>query len=67
VGPALRGREVHGRMPAAALGTVDEVGSGRYLPSTAVTQLAGAFGTWMGLSATELAWALPTLGAFPQG
>ena len=67
VGPALRGREVHGRMPAAALGTVDEVGSGRYLPSTAVTQLAGSFGTWMGLSASELAWALPTLGAFPQG
>jgi len=66
VGPALRGREMFGRMPAVALGTADDVGSGRYLPSTAVTQLAGAFGAWMGLSATELAWALPGLGTFPQ-
>jgi len=66
VGPALRGRELHGRMPAVALGTADDVGSGRYLPSTAVTQLAGALGAWMGLSASELAWALPGLAPFPS-
>jgi len=66
VGPALRGREIYGRMPAVALGTADDVGSGRTLPSTAVTQLAGALGAWMGLSATELAWALPGLETFPQ-
>ena len=64
VGPALRGREVHGRMPVVALGNLDEVGSGRLLPSTSVSQLAAALGRWMGLSESDLAWALPALPGF---
>ena len=64
VGPALRGREVHGRIPITALGTSDEVGSGRLLPTTSVTQLAAALGAWMGLEPAELAWALPELRHF---
>lgn len=64
VGPALRGREVHGRMPVAAIGTADEVGSGRLLPSTSVNQFAATLGRWMGLTEPELAWVLPGLSAF---
>jgi uncharacterized protein (DUF1501 family) len=64
-GGMVRGREIYGRMPIPALGTTDEVGSGRLLPSTGVTQLAARLGGWMGLSAAEQAWVLPNLAAFP--
>jgi len=66
VGPALRGREVHGRMPVTALGTADELGSGRLLPSTSVCQLAASLGRWMGLSEAELSWVLPDLPFFSE-
>lgn len=64
-GGMVRGREIYGRIPITALGTADEVGSGRLLPSTGVTQLAATLGGWMGLTPTERAWVLPNLGAFP--
>ena len=64
-GGMVRGREIYGRLPITALGTSEEVGSGRLLPSTAVTQLAARLAGWMGLSAAEQAWVLPNLGAFP--
>ena len=61
---AVRGREIYGQFPVTALGTAEDLGSGRLLPSTAVTQLAGDLGRWMGLSSTELGYVLPNLGAF---
>lgn len=67
VGGGVRGREIYGRLPVTALGTADEVGSGRLLPSTGVTQLAATLGGWMGLSPAEQAMVLPTLPAFPAG
>jgi uncharacterized protein (DUF1501 family) len=66
-GGMVRGREIYGRMPITALGTADEVGSGRLLPSTGVTQLAGRLAGWMGLSAAEQSFVLPNLGAFAAG
>jgi uncharacterized protein (DUF1501 family) len=63
-GGAVRGREIYGRLPVTALGTADEVGSGRLLPSTSVTEYAATLGRWMGLSNTELATVLPGLGNF---
>jgi uncharacterized protein (DUF1501 family) len=66
-GGMVKGREMYGRMPITALGTADEVGSGRLLPSTGVTQLAARLGGWMGLSAAEQASVLPNLGNFSAG
>ena len=63
----MRGREIYGRFPVTALGTADDVGSGRLLPSTSVTQFAASLGRWMGLSDTELATVLPNLGQFNAG
>ena len=67
VGGAVKGRSIAGRFPVTALGTGDEIGSGRLLPSTSVTELAASLGGWMGLSATELQMALPNLNAFNAG
>jgi len=52
-GGAVRGKQFFGDFPVTALGTSSDVGSGRLLPSTGVTQLAGSLAGWMGLNATE--------------
>lgn len=65
-GGGIKGGNIYGRFPVTALGTQDDVGSGRLLPSTSVTQLAATLGTWMGLSATELNTVLPNLTNFSQ-
>ena len=66
-GGAVNGRNIYGRFPVTALGTSDDVGSGRLLPSTSVTEYAATLGRWMGLSDTDLALVLPNLLSFPAG
>ena len=65
-GGAVKGRQIVGSMPITALGTSTDLGSGRLLPTTAVTQYAATLGGWMGLSASELRTVLPNLGNFSQ-
>jgi uncharacterized protein (DUF1501 family) len=63
-GGAVNGGQIYGRFPVTAVDTADEVGSGRLLPSTSVTEYAATLGRWMGLNSTELASVLPGLGNF---
>ena len=63
----MKGREIYGSMPVTALGTNDDLGSGRLLPSTSVTQYAVTLGSWMGLSPGELRSVLPSLAEFSGG
>jgi uncharacterized protein (DUF1501 family) len=66
-GGAVKGGRIHGRMPVTALGTSDDLGSGRLLPSTGVTQYAASLGAWMGLGQADLATVLPNLANFSGG
>jgi len=66
-GGAVRGRDIYGRFPIAAVGSPDEVGSGRLLPTTSVTQMASTLASWMGVSPSEQAYVLPNLNAFAPG
>lgn len=66
-GGQVKGREILGSFPVTALGTSDDTGSGRLLPSTSVSQLAARLGAWMGLSNTELQLVLPNLVNFGPG
>ena len=63
-GGALKGRNIYGRFPLTALGTENDVGSGRLLPNIGVSELAATMGSWMGLTQTELAYVLPGLPNF---
>ncbi|WP_418320785.1 DUF1501 domain-containing protein [Piscinibacter sakaiensis] len=63
-GGGVRGATIHGRFPTTALGTSEEVGSGRLLPGISVAELAGNLGGWMGLSRAEQEMVLPDLAAF---
>jgi uncharacterized protein (DUF1501 family) len=64
-GGAVNGRDIYGRFPITALRTSDDVGSGRLLPSTSVTEYAATLGRWMGLSNADLSLVLPNLSNFP--
>ena len=63
-GGAVAGRNIYGRFPTTALGTADDVGSGRLLPAYAVAQLAAPMGRWLGLSPTDIASVLPGINNF---
>lgn len=64
MGGAVKGGDIYGQFPETALGTATDAGSGRLIPTTAVTQLANSLGRWMGVSSTEMASVLPDLGNF---
>ena len=63
-GGAVRGRDIYGRFPLTALGTADDIGSGRLLPGISVTQYAAVLGNWLGVPASDLQTALPNLNRF---
>ena len=63
-GGAVRGRQMYGRFPATAIGSTDDIGSGRLLPAYSVGQMAAPIGRWLGLSASETASVLPGLENF---
>lgn len=66
-GGAVKGKQILGNFPVTALGTANDVGSGRLLPSLGVTQLASSLTGWMGLSASEQQVVLPNLPSFSAG
>ena len=63
-GGAVRGRNIYGRFPITALGTQDDIGSGRMLPSTSVTEYAATLARWMGVTGSDLTTVLPNIGNF---
>ncbi|MGN6830641.1 DUF1501 domain-containing protein [Paucibacter sp. M5-1] len=63
-GGAVRGGAMYGQFPSTALGTADDIGSGRLLPTMAVSQMAGSMAAWMGLNASEQMQVLPSLANF---
>ena len=63
-GGAVRGRNIYGRFPVTALGTGDDMGSGRLLPTSSVSQMAAPLCRWMGLTAYEIGDVLPGIANF---
>jgi len=59
MGGAVRGRRIHGTSPVPANGGPDDVGQGRYLPTTSVDQLGATLATWFGVSASNLPLVMP--------
>ena len=64
VGGAVKGRDIYGQFPVVAIGTNDDAGQGRFIPTTSVDQYAASFARWMGLSDAQLADVLPNLQYF---
>ena len=64
IGGAVRGRDIYGQFPIVNVGTENDAGQGRFIPTTSVDQYAAGFARWMGLSDTQLADVLPNLQYF---
>ena len=67
VGGGVRGGDIYGDIPVAALGHEQDAGNGRLIPSVSVEQFAAPLGSWFGLDQQQLNAALPGLANFPTG
>ncbi|MGE3577930.1 MAG: DUF1501 domain-containing protein [Vicinamibacterales bacterium] len=65
LGGAVQGG-VYGQMPEMALGGPNDAGNrGVWIPTTSTAQFGATLGRWFGASEANLAWAFPTVEAFP--
>jgi len=64
MGGALNGGTIVGAYPRVALGTPEDLGRGRLLPTTSTSQLAATLGSWFGVPAGSLGDALPYINNF---
>jgi uncharacterized protein (DUF1501 family) len=64
MGGAVSGGTIVGSYPTVALGTAEDLGRGRLLPTTSTSQFAATLGSWFGVPAGSLADALPYINNF---
>lgn len=64
MGGAVHGQQFYGAAPSMVVNGADDVGQGRLIPTTSVDQYAATFASWMGVSASEMAWVMPNIGNF---
>ena len=64
LGDLVKGGSIYGSMPVLALDGPDDVGDGRWIPSTAVDEYAATLARWYGVSAGDMPTVLPNLGRF---
>ena len=64
VGGAVRGGDIHGRMPILDIGGPDDTDSGRWIPTIAVDEYAATLACWFGVDPANLDLVLPNIGRF---
>jgi uncharacterized protein (DUF1501 family) len=64
VGDAVLGRELYGTFPDLALGSDDDVGGGRFIPTTSADQYAATLARWFGIDQADLPLVAPNIGNF---
>ncbi len=64
MGGAVNGGRIYGALPELAIGSVDDIGEGRIIPTTSMDQMAATLAGWYGLSATQIAETFPNLRNF---
>lgn len=66
MGGAVAGQKIYGRMPNLELGSDDDIGEGRIIPTLSFDQYAATLATWFGVSASDLIAIFPNLQNFSQ-
>ena len=64
VGGGVTGGRIYGDMPVLQVDGPDDVGEGRWIPTTAVDEYAATLARWFGVAPSDLPLVLPNLGRF---
>ena len=64
VGGNVDGGKIFGTMPELVIGSNDDIGEGRIIPTTSVDQYAATLARWYGLTPVQIAETFPTLSNF---
>jgi uncharacterized protein (DUF1501 family) len=64
LGDAVAGRDLYGTFPDLALGSNDDVGGGRFIPTTSADQYAATLAKWFGIDDLDLPTVAPNIGNF---
>ena len=63
-GGAVAGRDIYGIYPDLALGSADDVGGGRMIPTTSADQYAATLARWFGVDQADIPVVAPNIGNF---
>src|SRR5438270_7851555 len=67
LGDSVKGGDIYGAYPTIAIGGPDDVGEGRWVPSTSVDEYSATLAKWYGISSqTDLATVLPNIARFAK-
>ncbi len=64
VGGAVHGQRIYGQYPLLQIGSVQDVGGGRFIPTTSADQYAATLARWFGVGTTDLSKVAPNIGNF---
>ena len=64
IGDAVLGQRLYGSYPLLAIGGDEDVGGGRFIPSTSADQYAATLASWWGIDDADLNVVAPNLGNF---
>jgi uncharacterized protein (DUF1501 family) len=64
IGGGVNGGRIYGQYPTLAVGSQQDVGRGRLLPTTSVDAYGAELATWFGVPSAELATVFPNAGNF---
>ncbi len=65
LGGAVLGGRLYGSYPELTIGGPEDVGGGRFIPSTSADQYAATLAAWFGIADADLDIVAPNLGNFP--
>ena len=66
IGDAVDGRRLFGNYPLLEIGGDEDVGGGRFIPSTSADQYAATLAAWWGIDDADLEIVAPNLGNFAE-
>src|SRR5205814_4641261 len=64
MGGKVLGGQLYGHMPSWVIGSTDDSGTGRWIPSTAVDEYSATLARWFGVTDTNMPTVFPNIGRF---